>query len=326
MFAEVKKLLQSLDKGKKYILLLLLRAPFDFCMAYVYAYFLESGFMSIQNGKVRDLNLACGIFMIASFFLFLYNGIVWSVYATFVTKIEGKLRVIVFDSITKLSMRQIDQKSKGDWFTRLNTDIQMAINMLSGPLTIPHAVVSFANIVICTLVLGYMSLPILGVSALFIIPHILVSQIVVAKPMTELKKQSQEDMSLVTTHMQTMITNADIILLYDAQELVLEKFQESSIRLKRANMKMHIRNAIGSGLLPLFGWSGYLMLFVLGGPLISSGVMTFGELTAISQYRGSLLKGTMMLVNSMIQMKIQLAGVLRVNETCEMYELGGKNC
>ena len=318
MLAEVNKLLHRLGQSRKYLLLLLLRCPFDFCRTLVHARFLENVFSAIQKNNEGKLYLSCSIFMIASVCLFLYNGTIWRLYASYMVKIEGMVRVTIFHKMMKLSMNQLDQKSSGEWLTRLNLDIQMAIKMLAGPITIPHAAVALVNFTFSLVMLSGMSFTLLGISLFFILPHILVSQLVVAKPMTNFKMRSQEAMALVTTYMQTIITNADIILLYDAQGMVLQKFRESSQKLKQENMKIHKQNALGQGLFPLFALTGYLLLLFFGSYLIYSGTMTFGELTAGLQFRGALVACSMMLINCMIQMKIQLAGVLRVNETLEM--------
>ena len=118
--------------------------------------------------------------------------------------------------------------------------------------------------------------------------------------------------------MNAIMTCADTAILYDAQGFLLKRFEESSLELRKENMKIQHRIAIGSGLLPLIGMSGYLVILLSGGSLIATGTITFGELTAAFQYRGGLLKSLMMLLNSLINIRTSLAGVRRVNETMGM--------
>ncbi len=81
------------------------------------------------------------------------------------------------------------------------------------------------------------------------------------------------------------------------------------------NMKIQHRIAVGNRLLPLMGMSGYIVILLIGGSRIAAGTMTFGELTATFQYRGGILKGAMMFINCLMNIKTALVGVKRVNET-----------
>jgi ABC-type multidrug transport system fused ATPase/permease subunit len=95
----------------------------------------------------------------------------------------------------------------------------------------------------------------------------------------------------------------------------MRRFEKSSRDLFRANMKIHIRNALGAGILPLFGLSGYLTLLVVSSGWIAAGQLTFGDLTAAFQYRGGVLLGSLMLMNSIVSLNANLAGIRRLNET-----------
>jgi len=66
------------------------------------------------------------------------------------------------------------------------------------------------------------------------------------------------------------------------------------------------------------GMCGYLVILLVGGRWMAAGTMTFGELTAAFQYRGGLLTGSMMFINSMINIKTAIAGVKRINDTMDI--------
>lgn len=63
------------------------------------------------------------------------------------------------------------------------------------------------------------------------------------------------------------------------------------------------------------GMGGFLAILLIGGSLATAGIMTFGQLVAVIQYRTGLLVSMMMLANSLINIKTALAGVKRVNDT-----------
>ena len=133
--------------------------------------------------------------------------------------------------------------------------------------------------------------------------------------MIRLATKVQESAARNVTDMNTLVTCADTAILYDAQGFLLRRFEESSLEIRRASMRIQHRRAIGSGLLPLMGMSGYLVVLLIGGGWIAAGDMTFDELTAVFQYRGGVLTASMMLINSLVNIKTALAGVKRVNET-----------
>jgi ABC-type bacteriocin/lantibiotic exporter with double-glycine peptidase domain len=315
MIREMSKIFKYTRGGFRFLILLLLRCPFDALLTVTQASFLQYAFNAIQQNSKDRLNIVCIAFGIASLFLFLYNGIVWSCYASFVVKTEGKLRNKMFGKISSVSLSQIEAKQHGEWITRLNTDVQMPF---SKPMHIPHAACAFVSICVSACILLYINPSIFWLVMLFVIPHILISQFFIAKPMTALAKKSLEATDQNTTDLNAFITCADIAIMYDAKDFLMKRFEESSLHLRSVNMKMRNRNAISGAILPLFGMGGYLLILIVGSLWIANGTLTFGELIAAFQYRGGVLVGSLMLINCLISIKTSIAGIQRVNETMEM--------
>ncbi|HWT74883.1 MAG TPA: ABC transporter ATP-binding protein [Mobilitalea sp.] len=313
MMRDLRKLFNMTGEWKRFLILLLLRCPFEALRTMLQASFLQFCFNAINQGSLGKLYWACVLFGIGNMFLFLYNGTVWTMFATFVTKWVGAIRKGVFSHISKLSLQRLEAQSSGDWFTRLNADVQSASAILNQPLHLQHACVSIVNIGISALVLITINPTIFALVILFLIPHLLISQLYIIKPMTKMSMDAQEATAKNTADMNAVITCADIAILYDAQGFLLDRFEKSSLNLRRANMKIRVHSAIGNGLLPIMGMSGYLVLLLVSAIWIKAGNMTFGELTAAFQYRGGILVGTMMLINSLMNIKTALAGARRVN-------------
>ncbi len=315
---DIRELFKMVGGVRRFIILTLLRCPFDALYTAIQASFLQLAFEAIYQENQKGLYYACAIFGIGSLLLFLYNGTVWTLYATYVTKWVGAIRRKLFGHISCLSLQQIEAKPSGEWITRLNTDVQAATAILNQPIHLPHAVVSTVNICVSSIILVLINPGMYGLIITFVVPHILISHLFIAKPMTLLSMNVQEATAKNTTAMNAIMTCADTAILYDAQGFLLKRFEESSLELRKENMKIQHRKAIGNGLLPLIGMSGYLVILLIGGRWIATGTITFGELTAAFQYRGGLLKSLMMLINSLINIRTSLAGVRRVNETMGM--------
>ena len=315
---DIQRLFKLAGRIRSFIILTLLRCPFDALRTVVLAIFLQFAFEAIGKGNQNELFKVCMMYGIGSLLLFLYNGTVWTLYATYVTKWVGRIRRKLFKHISCLSLQQIEARPSGEWITRLNSDVQAATALLNQSLHLPHAVVSIVNLCVSSIILVVMNHDIFGLIIAFVIPHILINQLYIAKQMVRDAISVQEMAARNTTDMNAIITCADTAILYDAQDFLLKRFEESSLELGRANMKIQHRRALGNGLLPLMGMCGYLVILLVGGRWMAAGTMTFGELTAAFQYRGGLLTGSMMFINSMINIKTAIAGVKRINDTMDI--------
>lgn len=121
MIRSLSRVINRVEESHTYIKLLILRCPFDAILTIINACFLGYSFESISHGSEVNLRNACLYFAIASTLLFLYNGNIWYLYARFVTRFVGKLRKMVFSSILHMPFKKFDERSSGEWMTRLNS-------------------------------------------------------------------------------------------------------------------------------------------------------------------------------------------------------------
>jgi len=316
MLREMNRLLKITCGSLRFIILLILRSPVDFCMTAIQAIFLQHAFNAIEQNDVERLTIVCLVFLIANLSIFLYNGTVWSIYAPFVVRMESKLRIKLFDKIIKFSYERIEATTQGEWLTRLNTDVQMPF---SQPMHFPHAVNAILRLILSSIFLWFINPVVFAWVIVFVVPHFIISRIFVVRFMQELNKISLEATAKNTGEMNALITCADVALLYDGQDYLMNRFEKSSLELLQARMEIVKRNAINAAIAILpFGLSGYLVLLIVSGNWIAQGYLTFGDLTAAFQYRGGVLFGANMLINCIVSIKASMAGIHRINDT--MYE------
>lgn len=315
---DLKELFRKTGKLPQAVLLLILRCPFDTLQTIILATFLQRGFNAINNNDIKQLYLTCTLSVVGFALLFLYNGTIWTMFATFYTKWISIIRQKMFSHILDLPLQKIDSKPLGEWITRLNADVQSATSVLGHPVQLPHAAYSLVNIIVSSIILIKMNPVIYGLIMLFVIPHILTIQYFVAKPMTGLATEVQEASANNTTDMNTLVTCADIAKLYDAETFLMSKFERSSLELRKANMRIRYRNGLSEALTPILGMTGYIVILLIGGIWIGEGKMTLGDLTAALQYRSGVLAGAIILTKSLMNIKTALAGVKRVNETMQI--------
>lgn len=322
MLNDFRKFFSFIGHKKQFLFLLLLRCPFDALRTIISANYLNMSFQAINENNSSQLYMACLFFGIGSSLLFLYNGSIWMTYAGFSIRLIRILREKLFGHVSGISQKQIESKSSGDWFTRLNADVGQASAIFSQPLNLPHAATSTVSICVSAIIISTLQPTIFFLVILFLIPHLLISQLLIAKPIRLLSKKSQETTADTTAKLNTIITCSDTAILYDGKDFLWRQFEESSKNLRKVNMKIRKQNALGDAILPMLGMSGYLTILLFGGNLIRNGQLTFSELTSLFQYRGGVLVGSLVLTNCFITIKTSLAGVQRVLETMEMNEEG----
>lgn len=313
-------LMKKLGIRRKYIFLLILRAPFDGLRTWMLACLTRTTFLCLETGDSDKLLTKCIIYGLICTLLFFYNGIIWSIYVAFAAKMEVRLEKMLLNKIMNMSFKQVDSHSGGEWITRLNSDIHGAFVLMNGPHNIPHAVVSVLNIALSSILLVRSSLILFLSICLFVFPHLYLNYKIVGRRIPELKEKSQMALAESTSSIKPLITEADTILLYDAGNLMMKHCEESSRKLMRINLSIHMRNALSSAVLRLFGAAGYLVILVVGYDMIYNGTMSFSELVYFFQARGSVLAGLLMLITCVNNIKANSVCVKRIHEMEGVYE------
>ncbi|MCL2158347.1 MAG: ABC transporter transmembrane domain-containing protein [Oscillospiraceae bacterium] len=318
MLCEIRGLFKITGKGTRFIVLLILRCPFDAVLTFIQASFLSACFEAVNSQNEDRLYFACLLFAFECFALFLYNSSVWTIFAVNVTKWVGTLRKKLFGHISSgLSLQIIESESSGEWFTRLNYAVYSATAILTQPLHLPHAAVGLVNICVSSVMLAHMSPAIFGLVILFAVPHMVISQFILW-PLPKFWRESLGYSAQNATDFNAVVTCADTAILYDAQGFLMKRFEESSLNIRKTNMKLRRRHAINGGVMPTLGMGGYLVILLLGSYWINAKTTTFGELTAAFQYRNGIVAGFGMLIAGILQVKSSLPGMNTINEIMNM--------
>ena len=315
--SDLGKLIKRMDIQHKYIFLLLLRAPFDTIRTWMLANLMKSIFLCLETDNAASLSGICVIYGLICALLFTYNGIIWSKYAAFSARTEVWLQKMLLDKILSLPLKRVNKHFSGEWITRLNSDIQAAFTMMNGPMNIPHLIVAVTNTVMSSFLIFKSSLPIFGITWILILPQLFINDRIVLKAIPKLKEKSQNAMAENTSAIQPLITDADIILLYDAGKLMMKNCNESSRKLMKVNMKIHVRNVLSDACMRLFAIGGYLIILLIGYRLIYYGKLAFSDVVYCFQTRGSVLAGISMLIACQNNLKANTVCIKRINDTLE---------
>lgn len=314
---DLSKLLKSMGLWRKYIVLLLLRSPFDAFRTWLLANLMKSIFRCLEMDNSDALLKLCAAYGLLCAMLFIYNGMIWSEYAVFSAKVEIWLQNKMFEKILSLPFKRINNRFSGEWITRWNSDIQAAFTMMNGSMNIPHLVVALINTMLSCLLMLKSSFLFLGITWLFAIPQMLINDRLVLKSFPKLKEESLNAMAGNTSAIKPLLTDADTILIYDARELMMINCAENSKRLMKINMKMHMRRAVSDVSMRLLGIGGYLMILFMGYRFIHIGTMAFSDVVFCFQVRGSILSGMFMLITCLNNLKANSVCIKRMNDTFE---------
>ena len=314
MIKSLCKVFRRLGGVVAYGVLLLFRSPVDTVLCINNALFLRNVFQRIEEGDERGLFVTCAVFGVANLCLFLYNGTLWGKFAVFSAKLVGKLKQFLFESLLKLPMEQIEEKSTGAWLTRLNSDVTMTLNLLTGALNLPHLVFATVRVGVTAVLFGRISPLLLVVELAVLVPHVFLRQRYVVQPMERLTKEAQETMECATVYLETTVECGDTIRLYEADGLLLERYRECSHSIVKARLRSNVRKTLGELLQMLLSRGGYLLLFCFGCEMISTGKLDFGTLTEALQYRSGMLMGSMMWLNSFAEVRKNSVGLKRMEE------------
>ena len=314
MRKSLSRMFRRLGGGMTYCVLLLFRSPVDTVLCIINALFLRNVFQNIETRDETGLWLTCVVFGAANLSLFLYNGTLWGRFGVFSARLVGKLKRFLFESMLKLPLERIEEKSSGAWLTRLNSDVTMTLNLLTGALNLPHLVFATVRIGVTAVLLGSISPVLLLAELAVLMPHVWLRQRLVVRPMEGLAKEAQEAMENATVYLEATVECGDTIRLYEADALLLERYRESSFAVVKARLRSNVRKTLGELLQMVLSRGGYLLLFCLGCEMIIAGKLDFGTLTEAFQYRGGMLMGSMMWLNSFAEVKKNSVGLKRMEE------------
>lgn len=311
---DLHNLIKKIGIRRKYLILLLLRSPFDALRTWMLAGLMKTTFLSLEINDASALAKICIRYGLICALLFFYNGIIWSIYATFAAKTEASLQKRMIDKILNLPFKHISNQFGGEWLTRLNSDIHAAFVIMNAPVNVPHLVVSIINTMVSCLLLLRNNVPMLVITWGFLLPHLYINYKIVLKRMPELKESSQKAISENTSAIEPIITEAETILLYDAKDLLMSRYEESSRKLMKMNMNIHMRHTVSSMILQLFGYGGYYFLLLMGAKQIEKEWLSFSDVVYNFQIRGAIMAGMFMLISCLNNIKTNSVCVRRINQ------------
>lgn len=315
MDGRVIRLLKRLGLWKSFIVIMLLRAPFDFLNAVLGANMLESFIRLIENGEEDRLLSNFWMFLLFTVLLFGYNVTVWStISVSFEMRFQRVTRMKMLEVMLQSTQQDMERYSAGDWISRLCTDIDKLMDYMMAPVNFMHGLIATVNLVFSSIVLLVINGKLLAAALIVMVPFFIISSVILIRKIPYFRLKSRESYARYTNWMEPIITAGDAINVFEGQELVLQKVRETSEKIMRDNMKAHKRSAWSSFFQIFSGNLGYLLLLIMGNGMMGKEIGDFARLTKITQYRGEMMRSVMIVNTCLNRMRTNLAGAVRVDE------------
>lgn len=312
---KVIRILKELGLWKTFVIVMILRSPFDFLNSMLNANMLESFIRLTDQRDGDNLSQTFWVFLMFTLLLFAYNASVWATVAVKTDMmLHRRLRMKLLESMLSRTQQEMEEYSEGDWITRINNDVDKVADYLTAPINFMHSMIAVVNLVFSSMILIMLNPTLFGVSIFLMIPFFILSGIVIVRNIPKFRKNAQESFARYTNWTAPIVEAGDAITVFDGQDIVLDKVREESERIMRENVKAHRRTALSSAVTATSGMTGYILLLLIGNSMIGTKIKDFAELMKITQYRGHMMMGVMCVNSGINNLKTNLTGAVRVDE------------
>lgn len=315
MNKEAYRMLKEAGLQKQFIIMLILRLPFDTLNSILTANLMQHFVLLIEQDRRDSLWSSVGLFLIFSVLLFGYNMLIWSTIAVKTgVLMQKKFRLKIFSGIMSLPSEKLQGAFGADWFTRLNNDVDKACNYLIGPVNYMHMLIAILNLLISSVIMLFINIELYVVGIVCLLPFFLLNVMVISGRISVYKAKAQAKLVEYTDWIDVAYKNQDMLAVFDGEAFVRRKIEEQSLGIRRENMKAHNRAALSSMTYTFSGMLGYLLILCRGNEIIGEELMDFSTLNKMTQYRAGMVLSVDIIYNCNNNMKGNFIGVKRINE------------
>ncbi|PYI65274.1 multidrug ABC transporter ATP-binding protein [Arthrobacter livingstonensis] len=240
--------------------------------------------MNVVPGQGLDLNalgavlmIVLGLYITAFFFNWSQGYITTGI----VQRAMYRLRQQIEDKLDRLPMSHFQQESRGDVLSRVTNDIDNFSQTLNQTLT---QLLIAALTVVGVLGMMFSISPLLAVISLVTIPIIAGITVVIAKRSRVQFMAQWKSTGDLNGHVEEMFTGHEIVKAFGQQDAAIAKFKVSNDELYESSAKAQFISGIIMPSMNFVSNLNYVVVAVLGGIQVASGILTIGSVQAFIQY------------------------------------------
>lgn len=229
------------------------------------------------NALLRILLILLTVYLLAAFFQWLQQYTMAGVAQNTVYR----LRRNIDTKLARLPLKYYDNHPHGDILSRVTNDVDNIAHTLQQSITqVIHAVVT----VIGVLIMMFSISPLLSWISLAIIPlSLLVTMFVVRRSQKYFIAQ-WDSTGALNGHIEEAFTGHNIIEAFNQQDKTIERFDEENERVYEASFKAQFISGIIRPAINFLNNVNYVVICVVGGIRVATGLITLGGVQAFIQY------------------------------------------
>ena len=232
----------------------------------------------INFGKIGEILLFTLILYIISSIFSYVQGIVM---ANITQKTSYKLRKEISEKLNRLPMRYFDKKTNGEVLSIVTNDVD---NLSASLNQCGSQLISSVVMIIGIL---YMMITInvpMTLLSLLILPISLGLIGVIFKKSQIHFQNNQKYLGKVNGNVEEMFSNHSIVKVFNAEEKVLDEFEQNNEQLYVAGWKSQFLSGMMMPIMSFIGNIGYVMVAIVGGYYTIKGKITVGNIQSFIQY------------------------------------------
>ncbi|NVN98520.1 MAG: ABC transporter ATP-binding protein [Geobacteraceae bacterium] len=226
-------------------------------------------------------------------------------------RIEFKIREELYAKLLQLDLTYFNKERTGDLISRFSNDLTN-VRMLLG-----FGVLNLINTAIiytASLILMVKINPLLTLFATLPFPAMILIVKRISAAMFRRSKRAQEELAALTSTVEENISAAAVIKAYCREEHSVLRFAEVSDRYMESNMRIARMRGLMIPVMAATGALGTLIVLLVGGGKVVSGVITLGDFVAFSGYLTMLIWPTIIMGWILNLVQRGAASMSRLNE------------
>ncbi|MGL5234281.1 MAG: ABC transporter ATP-binding protein [Empedobacter falsenii] len=230
------------------------------------AYYMNE--LSQTQGPVYVLAISCVIFIIAFLFRNIFSFLSETCLVDLRSGVTRDLRVDIHNKIIDLPVAYFTEKRKGDMINRISSDVnEVESNILNSIVEIVRSPIMIIVFVVVLFTVSYQ----LTIFAILVFPIMGTIISLIGKSLKRAAAHAQDELSNIITYVDETLSSLKIIKIFNAEDQVKGRFDESINRYRKYLQKVMKKRALASPTIEFLGAVTIGLIVFFGGKLSLEG-------------------------------------------------------
>jgi ATP-binding cassette subfamily B protein len=227
------------------------------------------------------------------------------------------LRVALYASLQRMSLRFFTHTKVGELMSRLNNDVVGAQNAISNTIVgIITNIIQTSAVLLVMLTLEWR----LTLISIIILPLFILAAQRLGRQLREIARQHMEANAQMNAMMNETLNigGALLVKLFGRRDQEIERFQDRAVKVRDIGIKRAITGVSFFVIIGLLSAVGTALVYGIGGYLVIQGAFTIGTIVAFGAYLTSLYSALQGLTNAPVEFATSVVSFERVFEIIDL--------